>query len=211
MDGQQAGARRYRKRPVVVEAVQITEDNAVAVADWVSDHGVRCDQFPERLLIETLEGEMSAPLAWWVVRGTEGEFWPVKPSAFAATYEPAGDEPGPDPLAERIGRALDDSIDSCARCKVCDRQVGAVVAVVGPELDALRARVAEYENGISWNTSCTSCAKVLDSSYRDHARAEKAEQAITAVRGYALDPATAPDVRDALQALLAAGGWEVIP
>ena len=61
--------RRYRKRPVVIEAVRLTEGNAVAVADWVSDHGTHCDQFPERLLIVTLEGEMSAPLGWWVIRG----------------------------------------------------------------------------------------------------------------------------------------------
>jgi hypothetical protein len=89
------GARRYRKRPVVVEAVRLTEDNAVAVADWVSDHGTHCDQFPERLLIGTLEGEMSAPLGWWVIRGVAGEFYPCEPKIFEASYEPATDDGGP--------------------------------------------------------------------------------------------------------------------
>jgi hypothetical protein len=88
------GVRRFRKKPVVIEAWQLTEDNAVAVADWVSDHGVHCDQFPERLLITTLEGEMSAPLGWWVIRGVAGEFYPCAADVFAQTYEPVTDDPG---------------------------------------------------------------------------------------------------------------------
>lgn len=33
-------------------------------------------------------------------------------------------------LRERIEAALQDSTDSCARCKVCDRQIAAVMAVL---------------------------------------------------------------------------------
>jgi hypothetical protein len=97
MSEQQGPVRRYRKRkrPVVVEAVRLTEGNAVAVADWVSDHGTHCDQFPERLLIGTLEGEMSAPLGWWVIRGVAGEFYPCEPKIFEAAYEPVTDGDGP--------------------------------------------------------------------------------------------------------------------
>lgn len=39
------------------------------------------------LSIDTLEGRMSAKIGDWIVRGVEGEFYPVKPSVFAATYE----------------------------------------------------------------------------------------------------------------------------
>ena len=39
------------------------------------------------------------------------------------------------------------------------------------ELNAL----AEYENTINWMTTCTSCARVLDSSIRETERAERAE------------------------------------
>lgn len=91
---EEPAVRRYRKCPVVIEAVRLTEGNAVAVADWVSDHGTHCDQFPERLLIGTLEGEMSAPAGWWVIRGVAGEFYPCEPGIFDQTYEPADDEPG---------------------------------------------------------------------------------------------------------------------
>ena len=37
--------------------------------------------------IETLEGDLSAGLGDWVVKGIQGEFYPVKPDIFAATYE----------------------------------------------------------------------------------------------------------------------------
>jgi len=43
------------------------------------------------------------------------------------------------------------------------------------EVAELRALIAKYENAITWDTSCLSCAAVLDSSIRDHERAERAE------------------------------------
>jgi hypothetical protein len=46
---------------------------------------------------------------------------------------------------------------------------------------ALRVRLdllAEYENAITWNTSCLACSRTLDASIRDHDRAERAEAAI---------------------------------
>ena len=47
------------------------------------------------------------------------------------------------------------------------------------ELESMRLKVAEYENAINWNTSCLSCATVLDSSIREHERAERAEMALS--------------------------------
>ncbi len=41
------------------------------------------------LLIETLEGEMTANVGDWIIRGVKGEFYPCKPDIFAATYEAA--------------------------------------------------------------------------------------------------------------------------
>jgi hypothetical protein len=54
----------------------------------------------------------------------------------------------------------------------------AVLAALQPELD----RLAEYENTINWMTTCTSCARVLDSSIRETERAERAEAAVARVR-----------------------------
>jgi hypothetical protein len=52
------------------------------------------------------------------------------------------------------------------------------------ERDELRQKIAEYENAITWETSCTSCATVLDSSIKDHDRAERAEAKLAAIVAY---------------------------
>lgn len=45
------------------------------------------------------------------------------------------------------------------------------------EITRLKAKVAEYENAITWNTSCLSCSRLLDQliaveSERDHLRGQ---------------------------------------
>ena len=39
----------------------------------------------------------------------------------------------PDDMRQRIDRALSESVDRCARCKICDNQVDAVMRVLGYE------------------------------------------------------------------------------
>ena len=53
----------------------------------------------------------------------------------------------------------------------------AVLTELKPELDAL----AEYEHTINWMTTCTSCARILDSAYAETMRAETAEAALARV------------------------------
>ncbi|CAM5391979.1 hypothetical protein STENM36S_05042 [Streptomyces tendae] len=50
----------------------------------------------------------------------------------------------------------------------------AVLAAIKPELDAY----LRYENTITWMTTCTSCATVLDNAARDFERADRAEAAL---------------------------------
>lgn len=38
------------------------------------------------------------------------------------------------------------------------------------------ARLAEYENTVTWMTTCTGCARVLDSCIQETERAERAEE-----------------------------------
>ncbi|MEU1071885.1 MULTISPECIES: HIT domain-containing protein [unclassified Streptomyces] len=55
-------------------------------------------------------------------------------------------------------------------------------------LDALRPELAaltEYENTINWETTCVSCARMLDASHRDHERAEQAEADLAEARSWA--------------------------
>jgi hypothetical protein len=51
------------------------------------------------------------------------------------------------------------------------------------EYDALEARIAEYENAITWDTTCLNCSQLLDRSIFDHERAERAEAALRELRG----------------------------
>ena len=80
---------KYRKRPIVVEAAQFTEGSKDMVCNWV---GGLCDADTEEgrpvLRIQTLEGEMTAQLGDWVIKGVQGEFYPCKPDIFGASYEP---------------------------------------------------------------------------------------------------------------------------
>jgi hypothetical protein len=80
---------RFRKRPVVIDAERLTDDNTGAVAAWSGGTPAPGGG----LTIATLEGDHHASPGDWVIRGVQGEFYPVKPDIFAATYEPAPEEP----------------------------------------------------------------------------------------------------------------------
>jgi hypothetical protein len=51
--------------------------------------------------------------------------------------------------------------------------------------DAAEAKAARYENGITWGTSCTSCAAVLDSAVAETFRREAAEEKLAKIRDLA--------------------------
>lgn len=82
--------KRYRKKPVEVEAVQITEGNILCVAAWCGGAARRLRDLegtPIALSIPTLEGNMRADFGDFIIRGVEGEFYPCKPGIFHQTYE----------------------------------------------------------------------------------------------------------------------------
>jgi hypothetical protein len=140
------GVAEYRKT-ATVKAAQFKADppgNGTDVARWCRGEFVPAREAHgghalalSRVAVYSVEGPVYAFSGDWVCRGGEGEHWVVESGRFAATYVRAG-EPGP--LAERIDRALQGSIDNCARCKTCEHQVAAVLAVLG-ELPALTSAI----------------------------------------------------------------------
>lgn len=84
---------RFRKKPVEIEAMQLTASNVNEVARWCG--GGAIEEVSPRdhtdvyvaLDIPTLEGVMRANCGDWVIRGVQGEFYPCKPDIFAATYD----------------------------------------------------------------------------------------------------------------------------
>lgn len=76
---------KFRKKPVVIEAVQFTGDNNEEIREFVGQSG-----FVDRASlwkIATLEGAMTASFGDWIIKGVNGEFYPCKPDIFEKTYE----------------------------------------------------------------------------------------------------------------------------
>jgi len=80
---------KYCKKPVIVEAIrwigdiesfeeiQALNPGVTLVPDWTSD----------TICIPTLEGDHTASLGDFIIRGVHGELYPCKPDIFEETYE----------------------------------------------------------------------------------------------------------------------------
>ena len=80
--------KKYRKKPVVNEAIQW--DGVAAYYEKISEwsDGERLIYISgDKLVIRTLEGEMTANVGDWIIKGVKGEFYPCKPDIFEMTYE----------------------------------------------------------------------------------------------------------------------------
>ena len=94
-------AGRYRKKPVVIDAVQwdgVHIEPVLALVDFDNlpddgsghvNRGIGHTPALGTLDIPTLEGTMTAQPGDWIIRGVQGEVYPCKPDIFEATYEPA--------------------------------------------------------------------------------------------------------------------------
>ncbi len=81
---------RFRKKPVVIEARQLTFQNAADIMVWCGSTK-SWSKPPMRavtgIIVPTLEGQHEAAFGDWIIQGVKGEY-PCKPDIFAATYEP---------------------------------------------------------------------------------------------------------------------------
>ena len=80
--------KRYRKKPVTIEAVRWTGNNISEICKFTGrdvSHLLSSGQ----LYIETLEGVHHASVGDYIIKGVKGEFYPCKPDIFANTYEEA--------------------------------------------------------------------------------------------------------------------------
>lgn len=96
------GPQRYRKLPVVIEAMRWngTPEGATPIINWVlaRDGTARYHEDrpgdtnvlirPEHIAVDTLEGTMRANAGDWVIRGVQGEFYPCRDDVFRQSYEP---------------------------------------------------------------------------------------------------------------------------
>jgi hypothetical protein len=86
---------KFRKKPVVIDALQFTggPESATVIIDWVLQQGGTARYYDatgtnlDSIRIDTLEGTMRADVGDWIIKGTQGEFYPCKPDIFAEIYE----------------------------------------------------------------------------------------------------------------------------
>lgn len=80
---------RVRKKPVVVDAIRWTGANRKHVHRFIMARQPHKPLFKEngKVIVPTREGLIHASQGDWIVRGVEGEVYPVKPSIFAKTYD----------------------------------------------------------------------------------------------------------------------------
>ena len=84
---------KFRKKPVVIEAVQWTGSNAAEIADFMgTSPAFESDTKGNHWVqIQTLESPLTASKGDWIIKGVRGEFYPHKPEFFFDAYEPVED------------------------------------------------------------------------------------------------------------------------
>lgn len=83
--------KKYRKKPVVIEALVWTGENVKEIKEFC---GLECFygfNGLELLYIKTLEGNHLARIGDYIIKGVKGEFYPCKPDIFKLTYEVEND------------------------------------------------------------------------------------------------------------------------
>ena len=79
---------KYRKKPVVIEAVQWTGENHAEMCEFIDPEVLEIKP-KEGVVIRTLEGEHHASPGDYIIKGVNGEFYPCKTGIFVKTYESA--------------------------------------------------------------------------------------------------------------------------
>lgn len=85
---------KYRKKPVVIEAIQFDGSNFDEILEFGNKEGEKRNILKnsftgnqDYLFIRTLEGNMKVSEGDYVIKGVQGEFYPCKPNIFEATYD----------------------------------------------------------------------------------------------------------------------------
>lgn len=81
---------KYRKKPIVIDAIQFDGFNHDELAEFSEGACRSCKPWKEDyawVQVETLEGVMEGSIDDWLIRGIKGEYYFCKPDIFAETYE----------------------------------------------------------------------------------------------------------------------------
>lgn len=75
----------YKKKPVVIQALEYTGENLKEILNFCD----RCffKNGSKKLIIVTLEGDITVSKGDYVIKGITNKFYPCKPDIFKLTYE----------------------------------------------------------------------------------------------------------------------------
>ena len=129
---------KYRKKPVVIDAMQYGPYTAPTLEMSCFLYGAGASWGPEGITIPTLDGPHLARVGDFIIKGIAGEFYPCKPDIFEATYEQA-DGPAADRI-EELEKELADQVS--LRNDQCRRKLEA--------LSRAEAAEAKLEKAVEW-------------------------------------------------------------
>ena len=109
---------KYRKKPVVIEAIQWTGENLLEICNFTGRCGGELLKNGE-IYIDTLEGVHHASVGDFIIKGVNGEFYPCKPDIFGKTYNAEY----PQTNADRIRAMSDEELARMFRGTGCPRIV----------------------------------------------------------------------------------------
>ena len=82
---------KFRKKPIEVEAilVEVAYRNLKEISEFVGNENLcPIEKRPDYILkIKTLEGDMAVNLGDWIIKGINGEVYPIKNDIFKKTYD----------------------------------------------------------------------------------------------------------------------------
>lgn len=160
---------KYRKKPVVVEAVQWTGLNLEEIKEfvgraltyiindtaWKAGKGRPCVY----IKIRTLEGEMEVSEKDFIIKGVNGEFYPCKPDIFQKTYAPEDERQtayDPDKVVEQLENYCFEKY-----CAEGDSEIGRIVKGGGADQE-LECKWKLEEEGNLYVTECENRHIVFD-------------------------------------------------
>lgn len=78
---------KYKKKPVVIEAIQYTGANVQEIIDFTEGKAFKNGGKSDYMTIPTLEGDHTATAGDFIIKGIKGEFYPCKPDVFEGSYD----------------------------------------------------------------------------------------------------------------------------
>jgi len=84
---------KYRKKPVVIEAMQYNDKSAEEIVKFIGNtkHTWSMNEKGAVLYLDTLEGGHEASQNDWIIKGVKNEFYPIKNDIFLETFEPVSE------------------------------------------------------------------------------------------------------------------------